>query len=271
MIEPGANAAQRQEWDGETGDYWVANADRYDACVAAYQPHLLAGAQIGPGEHVLDVGCGTGRTTRDVARHAATATGVDLSRRMIRLARERAARESVVNAMFLQADAQTHTFAPGSVDVIVSRHGVMFFDDPVAAFANLATALRPDGRLALLVWQAYEQQEWMRTFRAVLAPGREVDPTQPGAFSLGDPARVRAVLGAAGLRDVELDAVAEPMWFGPDPDTAATFIAGQFAGMLAALDDPATATAALREDMEAHHGPDGVRYDSAAWVVRARR
>ena len=276
-VDPG-NAGQRDAWDGGTGDFWADNVDRFDAGVAAHRPAFLDAAAVSAGATVLDVGCGAGRTTLDAAAAAAPGrvTGVDLSTRLLAIARRRAADEGYGNVAFEQADAQVHPFPAGSADVVVSRHGTMFFADKVVAFTNLARALRPGGRLVLLTWRGIEHQEWLRTFATLLAAGRGVvfpPPEGPSPLSLSDPDRVRAVLSGAGFVDVELVEHRAPMWFGADPEDAQTYVAGLNSGLLADLAPAARddALAALHADLTAHHGPDGVTYDSATWIVRARR
>lgn len=269
-----SNADQVRAWDGPTGDFWADNADRFDAGVARYREPFLDAAAIAETDSVLDVGCGAGQVTRDAARRASagSALGVDLSGRMLDLARRTAEAEGVDNATFRQADAQTHPFDPGSFDVALSRHGSMFFGDPPAAFANIARALRPGGRLVLLTWQGYDRQEWLRTFRGALAAG-PIPTTGPSPLSLSDPDVVRALLTGAGFADVTVGGVAEPMWFGADPEDALRFVAGQQAGLLADLDGVTRAAAldTLRAALTDHRTERGVEFDSAAWLVRATR
>jgi SAM-dependent methyltransferase len=274
-VDP-ANAAQLHAWDGDQGAYWAARAERFDEGVAGYQDLLLAAAAVEPDSRVLDIGCGTGRTTRDAARRAVSgsALGVDLSSRMVDLARELAAREGLGNARFEQADAQVHPFPEGHFDIAVSRHGVIFFGDPLAAFANIARALRPGGRLALLTWQPPDRNEWITAFRTALSAGRE--PPAPGPAtprSLSDPDQVRELLTAAGFADVRLRGLAEPMYFGPDVDDACRFVLGQFGWLTDELDDAdrARAVADLRASLAEHLTDRGVRYASAAWLIEARR
>jgi SAM-dependent methyltransferase len=278
-VDP-ANLDAYRAWDGADGAFWAEHEDHFDRAVARYDEAFLAAAAIEVTDRVLDIGCGTGHTTREAARRAArgSALGVDLSSQMIELARRRAAEQGVANASFLQADAQVHPFDPGASDVAISRTGAMFFGDPVAAFANIATALLPGGRLALLTWQPLPLNHWILEFSRALAAGREMPvppPGAPGPFSLSDPDRVRAILTSAGFRDVGFDDVREPMWFGTDADDAYAFVRSQgFAeGMLQGLDEEqrAGALAALRASIEAHETGDGVVYPSAAWVVTARR
>jgi SAM-dependent methyltransferase len=274
-VDP-SNAAQERAWDGDEGRYWAEHARRFDDTMAGYHRPLLDAAGIGIGDDVLDIGCGTGQTTRDAARIAyrGTALGVDLSTRMIGLARRLAADGGVHNARFLRADAQVHPFAAGSFDVAVSRTGAMFFGDPVAAFTGVGRAIRPGGRLVLLTWQPAERNEWFTAFTAALA-GRPITPppNAPGPFGMSDPGRVRATVYRAGFRSVTEVGMTEPMCFGPDPDSAHDLVLGLLGWMLQGLDDAGRARAvdALRATLEAHHTPHGVLFDSAAWLVTARR
>lgn len=271
-----ANAKQLRAWDGEVGALWAAHADRFDEGVAAYHGPFLDAAAIEPTDAVLDIGCGNGLTTRDAARRAVrgSALGVDLSTSMLQLARRRAG--DVPNATFRQADAQTHAFEPAAFDVAISRHGSMFFDDPVAAFANIGRALRPGGRLVLLTWQSLDQQEWLRAFRTTLAAGRDLaEPptTSPSPMSLSDPDRVRDLLSAAGFVDVRLTGLNEPMYYGTDVDRAFRYVAAQQSALVVGLDEETRARAldALRADLADHETDRGVLYASAAWLVEARR
>ena len=158
-VDP-ANAEQARAWDGDEGAYWTENADRFDKAVADYHERLLGAAAIGGADRVLDIGCGTGQTTRDAALSAAdgVALGVDLSGQMIALARQLAAEQGISNARFEQADAQVHPFTAVAFDVAISRTGTMFFAEPDAAFANIARALRPGGRLAVVDFDAHEEE-----------------------------------------------------------------------------------------------------------------
>lgn len=276
-VDP-SNAQQAGAWDGDEGEYWVAHAERFDRSVAAYEDRFLAAPRIEPTDRVLDIGCGTGQTTRDAARRASSgrALGIDLSSKMIELARQIAVAEGVANADFEQADAQIHPFAEASVDVAISRTGAMFFGDPVIAFSNIGRALRPGGRITLLTWQPPPGNEWIREFSSALAAGRNMPlppPDAPGPFSLSDPDRVRSILTDAGFGDIQLDAMSEPMWFGSTADDAHDFVLGLLGWMLHGLEDAGRARAldALRATMEAHEIGDGVVFASAAWLITAVR
>jgi SAM-dependent methyltransferase len=273
------NAEQWRAWDGDEGAYWAAHADRFDPAVAPHHDRLMAAAAISAGERVLDIGCGTGQTTRDAARAASpggTALGVDLSSGMLDVARARAADDGLDNVAFAQVDAQVHPFDPASFDVAISRTGAMFFGEPVVAFTNIARALRPGGRMALVAWQSFADNEWIREITGALTGGRPLSPPPPdapGPFSLADPARVHALLDAAGFVDVDLTGVSAPEWFGVDADDAHAFVLGLAGWMLRDPDDDTRGRAvdALRSTMRAHEGPEGVTFGSAAWVITAKR
>ena len=272
-----SNQDQLRAWDGDEGAYWADHADYFDRSVAAYHRRLLDQAAICNDDRVLDVGCGTGQTTRDAARAASAgfALGVDLSSRMLDHARRRAAEEGLSNATFVQADAQVHPFEPASFDVAISRTSAMFFGDHVAAFRNVGSALRPGGRLVLVTWQSLADNEWIREISGALAGGRDLPapPPDAGPFALSDPGRVRSLLTHAGFAGVRLDGTRAGLWFGHDADDAHQFALGLMGWMLQGLDDAgrARAIAALHATMAAHETSDGVVFKSAAWTIEATR
>jgi len=276
-VDP-SNAEQAKAWDGGEGAYWAAHAGHFDRTVAAYHVPFLDAAAIGTGDQVLDIGCGTGQTTRDAARRAPAggALGVDLSAEMIALARRLATAERLPNARFEQADAQIHPFGDRSFDVAISRTGAMFFGDPDAAFTNIARALRDRGRLVLLAWQPLAANEWAAELTAALAAGRDLPapaPGAPGPFALADPGRVRQLLGGAGFTRIEIDPIQAPMWFGASAGDAHAFALGLLGWMIEGLDPDrhAQALGALRATVAAHATSGGVLYRSGAWLIRAQR
>jgi SAM-dependent methyltransferase len=221
-----------------------ARFDFFDQEMRLHNERLRAAAAIQPGERVLDVGCGAGQTSIEAARAGGRVLGVDVSQRMLERARQRAGG----SVEFVLADAQTHPFERASFDVVVSRCGLMFFADPDAAFRNIAGALRPGGRLAGLIWQGYEDNEWATALGVTREP-----------FSLGDPEATRALLERAGFRDVSFEDVDEPVFYGDDVDAAYDW-ASWFAPL--AEDE-------LRELLAAHRTRDGVLFGSRAWIVSA--
>lgn len=252
----------------------------YDAELRLLDPALQRAARIGTAETVLDIGCGTGQTTRRAARTArqGSALGVDVAAPSIERARELARTEDLHNVSFTHADAQRHRFPPHGFDVAISRFGTMFFDDPVVAFANIGRALRPGARLVMMVWQHRDHNEWSRAVTGAFGGSEALAalaPTAPDPFSLADPAALRALLEAAGFCDVAFTDVREPVYYGPDVAAALSWVRG-FASIsqaLSRLDGPAAneALLRLRDALAAHAGADGVWFRSRAWVVTARR
>jgi ubiquinone/menaquinone biosynthesis C-methylase UbiE len=252
--------------------------DFYDAELRAHHEHLHAAYGIGRGDEVLDIGCGTGLTTREAGRAAAPGcvVGVDVSERMLERARELTAAERLQNVSYELGDAQVSRFDPERFDLAISRFGTMFFSDPVAAFANIASALRPKGRLVSLVWQRRELNEWALAIDAAL--GDAVKLPQPAAdpFSLGDAEATTEMLERAGFEAVRLEDVREPVLYGHNIDAALEFVCGfqdtssALAGM--SRDDAARAVDRLRRALEGHYGDDkGVAFDSRSWLITGRR
>jgi SAM-dependent methyltransferase len=273
-----SNAEQLRAWDGDEGAYWAAHAERFDQAVAAYQPRFFEAAAIAPSERVLDIGCGTGQTTRDAARIALSGSvlGVDLSSEMLAVARERAAAQGLTNVRFEQADAQVYPFEAGAFNVGISRTGAMFFSDAVMAFQNIGHALRPGGRLVLLVWQPLIANEWIREIAVALSGGRQMPaPPQeaPGPFSLADPERARSILSQAQFADIDIAGVHAPFHWGPDAGAAYELVLGLAGWMMQGLDETGRSRAleALRASLVSHVTDSGVQYDSAVWIIGARR
>ena len=274
MDEPpvaSSNAAQERAWDGDEGGLWAVHADLLEHVFVRYDDPLLDAAGLGAGTRVLDIGCGTGSLTRTAARRAAPGpvVGVDLSAAMIDVARMRAT--DFANVTFLRADAQVHPFPDSGFDAVVSRAGASFFGDPRAAFANLARATAPGGRLALITWQAPSRNEWFVEITGALAgrPFAGPPPGVPSPFAFADPAAVTALLDGAGFTDVQIADVREPALFGDDPALASDVMAELLRWLLEGRDAD-TARADLLAAMQRHEGPDGITFGSAAWLVTAR-
>jgi SAM-dependent methyltransferase len=281
----GPNAEQVRYWNDISGPKWVRFEALLDAQIGPLGRRAMDAAAVAPAERVLDVGCGCGDTTLELAGRVGprgAVTGVDVSAVMLARAAERARAAGLVHVRFVNADAQTHALPPSAHDLVYSRFGVMFFTDPTAAFANLARTLRTGGRLAFVCWQAVQRNPWMMVPLAAAArhvtlpppPG----PDAPGPFSFADPERVRRILAGAGFIDVtleprhdtlvlgggaDLDATVEFLLHGVGPTSAALREAGAAAY-------PAVAVA-VRAAVAPFAGPDGVRMESATWIVTARR
>ena len=228
-----------------------------------------------PDDIVLDVGCGAGESTRAAATVAARVVGIDLSAPLIEHARSVG---TDANATYVVGDAAAHPFGAAEFTVCISRFGAMFFPEPQAALRALARALRPDGRLVLLVWQRRERNEWATAVREALAPGT-APPTvdrAADAFSLGDPDETAGVLTGAGFADVRFVPVEEPVYYGPDVDTAEELVMSlrEPTALVAALSaaDRDIVRQRLRTVLAQHWtAGGGVQFGSRAWIVSARR
>ncbi|GAA2616350.1 methyltransferase domain-containing protein [Actinomadura fulvescens] len=270
------NTEQAEAWNGYEGRHWADNHERYDAMNSTFNDHLMEAARIGERDRVLDLGCGNGQTTRRAARQArlGSAVGVDLSLPMLTRARATAAAEGVANVRFEQGDVQVHPFPGGGFDVAISRFAVMFFADPVAAFANVARALRPGGRLAFLSMSDLDGTD-LGTVVGALAehlPGWPPEPGGAGPLSLADPAHVRDVLTAAGFHDVGTTLIGGESRWGRDAADAARFLAGWGPVRFhLADDDPVPVRAALEAAFLPFERADGVCLRSNALLVEAAR
>jgi SAM-dependent methyltransferase len=226
------NTHQAEAWNGYEGRHWADNQERYDAGSEEYNAILFDAAGIRDTDHVLDVGCGTGQTTRIAAERAGggEVLGVDLSVPMLARARELAAAEGLGNIRFEHGDAQVLPFPKGEFDVAISRFAIMFFGDPVAAFANIRQALRPGGRIAFLAMNASPRNELLPVFanvgKHITVPEPADQPKSAGPLSLADPERVRSIFESAGYADVRSSAVEASTLWGTDVDDAVEFICG---------------------------------------------
>ena len=256
----------------------ASSLDFYDAELSAHHEHLRAAYGIGRGDAVLDIGCGTGLTTREAARAAAPGrvVGVDVSERMLARARELTAAEGLANVRYELGDAEVHRYDHAGFDVAISRFGTMFFSVPAAAFGNIAAALRPGARLVLLVWQRHGENEWARAIDAALGDAARAPAPGADPFSLGDAEATARLLEHAGFADIRFEDVHKPVFYGRDV-AAALAIVRSFQCTSAALaslsdDEVARTVERLREMLAAHCSDErGVVLDARSWLISARR
>jgi SAM-dependent methyltransferase len=284
-MSPIANTDQFDAWNGDSGTRWVRDAARRDRIHQPVADAVLTAAGLHAGGHVLDLGCGCGATTLAAARLVAptgTATGIDLSEPMLAVARRRMEGAGATNVAWIGGDAQTHPFDADSYDVAISRFGTMFFAEPTAAFANVATGLRAGGRLCLATWRPFDANAWLTIPGAVLAryaPARAPGPgpaaASPLMFSQSDPDAVTTMLADAGYTAVSLERLDVALTVGTDPDDALGYLADTAIGRaaLAAIPEPdrPEALAAVRAALADHTTDQGVRLGAALWVVTAAR
>jgi SAM-dependent methyltransferase len=280
-----ANTQQREYWNGDDAREWFEEPRRFDEMLDPFGRQVLERAALLPGERVLDVGCGNGAMTIDAARRVAPgghALGIDLSEPMLDIARRRATEASLDDIEFVAADAQVADLGAPR-DVLASRFGIMFFDQPDAAFTNLARALVPGGRLTFACWAPALENEWIAVPLAALIeaigppPGGLPGPDDPGPFRYGDPAPLVESLERAGLIEIAVDRTELPLLLGGHGslDDAVTFIRN--GGVARAILGDATAEQqdaamrAIRAALEPYVTDDGVRIGSATWLVSARK
>ncbi len=279
----GPNAAQIAYWNSEAGPRWVAMQERMDAMLAPLMQAGLDRARPVAGERALDIGCGCGATVLELAGRVGpngSVVGVDISAPMLGRARERVQANSLANVRLTLSDAATHAFAPGAFDLAFSRFGVMFFDEPVGAFANIRSALASAGRLAFVCWAPPQDNPWLTVplaaARPYLPPQPETDPTAPGPFAFADPDRVRGILTRAGYSAVDLARHDTTMRIcGPgEVDGAARFavesgpVGRAIAG--AGPDARAAAEQAIAAELRRLEGPCGIELPGSVWIVSAR-
>ena len=275
---PPTDVNQAALWNGHAGRAWVASRTALDQMFQPLEDQLVEAVSAQRAQHVLDVGCGTGSTTLAIARQLGangSCLGIDISAPMLQTARERAQRETTP-ARFVCADAQTYAFQPAAFDMIVSRLGVMFFDDPVAAFTNLRSAARDGAALCFIAWRGPADNPFMTAAERAAAPLLpNLPPRKPGApgqFAFADRSRVTCTLAASGWTDIDIQPV----------DVACTLPERELVPYLSRLGpvglalqeaDSQTRTRvidAMRTAFEPYvHGTE-VRFTAACWIARAR-
>lgn len=278
----GPNAEQIEYWNATASAKWIDNHAELDARIGPLGRLAIDRAAPQPGERVLDVGCGCGATSLELAERVGregVVLGVDVSAPMLELAHRRAAEAGLGALRFECADAQTHAFASGGFDAAVSRFGVMFFEDPTAAFANLRRGLRPGGRLAFVCWRPLKQNPWAALpFQAVVGVVGAPPPPEPGApgpFALADSERVRAILAGAGFTDVAIEPREAEIDLagggGLDAATRFATVVGPASRLLADVDEVTRERVgeSVRAALAPHARGERVPLAGAVWLVSA--
>lgn len=273
------NAEQIRHWSETAGPRWVATYDVIGNQIRGLGHEAMERARFEPGARVLDVGCGGGETSIEIARRVGprgNVTGVDVSLPMLTHALEAGRAAGTANATFVLADAQTATLGEGLFDHLFSRFGVMFFDDPEAAFRNLRRSLRSGGRMTFLCWRSMMENPLMRVPAAAVAtvtPLSPGDPFAPGPFAFADQERVRGFLERAGFEQVAFERLDRVIPVGPEGglDEAAAFLVQMGPASAALKNAPPevvpAAVAAVREAIAPYQTPEGLRMPSATWIV----
>ncbi|HIG72508.1 MAG TPA: class I SAM-dependent methyltransferase [Myxococcales bacterium] len=283
----GPNAGQIEYWNEDSGKRWVEMGDIIDTQIAPLGEAAMDGshAKIVSGERILDVGCGCGQTSLELAKRVGTTgsvLGLDISAPMLGRAGERAVEAGLGNTEFIQADAQTHTFEGPAFDLAFSRFGVMFFSSPVDAFSNLLSALRPGGRLTFVAWQELGRNPWMllpvsAAMKHLPAGDGPPDPHAPGPFAFADRDRVGGILRDSGFENITLESYEKNLLMGGGGslDETAKFLAhlGPASRLLQGSDAELRTQVMddIKRAIEPYHGEDGVRMGCATWIVSANR
>ncbi len=270
--------AQAKLWNGPSGRTWVEMQELLDGMFKPLEDLLAEAVSAGAGRQVLDVGCGTGSTTLAIARRLGTqgrCTGIDISEPMIDAARARAEREGSP-AGFIRANAQDHAFAPASFDMLVSRFGIMFFDDPVRAFANMRRAAKDGAEMRFIAWRSPSETPFMTTAERAAAPllpnlpARK--PDAPGQFAFADPNRVHRILEESGWAGIDLRPLDVACTL-PEKELVRYFTRLGPVGLMLQEADGGTRTQVIetvRAAFEPYvHGAE-VRFTAACWMVCAR-
>lgn len=281
MAQGRAEEIRAEDWSGEIGERWLAHLDKFEGMIAPIGEALLRAANIAPGETVLDVGSGGGATTRALAKAAGPSgrvTGLDISPALSAAAAKRAADAGLANVSFITADASTARLEPDH-DVIFSRFGVMFFDDPVAAFSNLRKGLKKSGRLIFACWAAPFENQWILEVIQVLArhialPERE--PRAPGPFAFAEKEYVEEILTRAGFGDISFETWLGEQYVGGGMNAkdAAAFVVNALSIGEVVKQQPEDVQGAILRDVEEaflkFETPQGVALGGKAWFVSAR-
>lgn len=283
MTEQKTPPREAELWAGPMGERWLANHTRFEGMIAPAGDALLAAAQFQPGETVIDIGCGAGALTLEIARRVApggSVTGLDISPPLIGACKSRAEAAGITNARFVLGDASAADLDGARFDRLVSRFGVMFFDDPYGAFHHMRGFLKPRGLLTFLCWGPIADNPWYGAITAVARRYSEappVAPRAPGPFAFEEAAYVREILSEAGFVGLDLD-----LWRGEQlvggegagVAEAADLVLDGFGVGEALKDRPDAVRAEARADLMAaftpFNGPNGVRAPAAAWVVQGR-
>ena len=279
-----APTAPTHDWNGDSGDRWAANIDRLDRMLIDFGAAAIKAAAARPGERILDIGSGSGTSSFELARLTGVdghILGIDISQRLVDLAQ--AATPVGAPVTFACANAATAPLPAGSFDLLFSRFGVMFFDDPTAAFAHLRQALKPNGRTAFVCWRGAQENDWLRLPVAAIRDIVDIapaDPDAPGPFAFGDAARLERILADAGFADVVITPFDTVISYGHgetgeqaiDDALDLAFQVGPLARILADKPDAVRdqAADAVRAAFARRAQGTSVLIDGAAWIVTAR-
>ena len=272
-----SNTDQIDFWNGKAGERWVSHAMQLDEMLSGFAARLLNDAGLQAGECVLDIGCGGGTLTLGAAARGCEATGVDVSAPLLSLARGRA-NDADSSAQFVEADASVWT-TETQFDAMISRFGVMFFDDPVAAFTNIRSNMKSGGRMTFACWQPLATNAWalaplMAAMPYFKEPPQQGDPTAPGPFAFGDKDRLTGILGDAGWTGIEINSWRGDLTLPGETISEAAAFMMELGPLTRLLEeqaiDASIVETALASQLAETAGEDGrAKLEGAVWYVQA--
>lgn len=272
------NAAQIEYWNASAGRTWARYHEALDRQITPLGLEAIRRLAPRAGERLLDIGCGCGQTTLELASRVGelgSVLGVDISAPMLEIATARQAHGGVGGVEFRQADAQVADLGRASFDGVFSRFGVMFFGDPVEAFCNVRRALKPGGRLAFVCWRPLDANAWMAeplsAARAYLPPAQPTDPTAPGPFAFADATRVQGILGQAGFNAITVSRFDADIGGGTLDEALdlALRIGPLGAAIREAPELMPQVAGPVREVLSRYETPHGVLMPASVWIVTA--
>ena len=275
------NADMSEYWNGDGGKKWVDYQGKMEEGLKPFADAAIAAAALSPDEFVIDIGCGCGDTSFEIARRVGPkghVHGLDISKPMLERAKERSV--GVKNTSFECGDAQTYSFKKDAFDIMLSRFGVMFFDDPANAFGNIRQSLKSGGRVAFICWRPVKDNEWVSLPLDVLANHLTLPappkPNDPGPFSFSDPERVSRILTSAGFVDISIEKTDIPFKIGGNIDEGVQFLMelGPASKAIAETEPDETTKSHIADELRNVIKPfeteQGVAMNAATWIVTAR-
>lgn len=273
---------QSEYWNGSAGKKWASLADNQDTLLGKLGEAAMDAGSLSNAQSVLDIGCGSGGSTFEISRRIGSGGavwGVDISKPMLDIAITRLTNHDIGNVKFSEADVTTLDFTNHSFDRAFSRFGVMFFEDPVASFVNIANSLKPNGKLAFCCWRSLSKNEWFELPLNVglkyCAPPNQVDPHAPGPMAFKDQDRINSILNASGFTKVSIHDHESKLVVGPTPEIAASNLTdvGPLSRLMQNSDNhiKMLVQTKLEKQLMEHVTSRGVELNSNIWIVTANK
>ena len=274
------NQEQKEFWNEKKGDIWVSLEHNIDKMLGPLGDQAIKILKPKVGEKILDIGCGTGSTSQTLSNlvgESGLVTGIDISKPILNFAIKKKESKKIKNINFIQADAQNHQFSNSNYNAIFSRFGVMFFEDPIAAFKNIKKSLVRNGRLTFVCWSNREENDWINLSSNVASQFLELppkaNPKDPGPFAFEDYFYIKEILIKAGWSNIKIKAYKKKIIIGDTLDSAADFLS-RMGPMSVPFENANEQTkekvvSALKECYSKYFTPKGVEFHFSSWIVSA--